>query len=339
MAHLFEKAAVMGDIHFGNKSNSIIHNQDCINFIHWFVEEAKKNNCETCIFMGDYFHNRNNTNLITMNYGLDGMRILSESFKKTYVLLGNHDLFYRDQRSVSSIAWAEHIPNIEIIKEITEKDNVVFVPWLIQNESEHLFKKNGMYMFGHFELPTFMMNSMVEMPDVGEFKIDEFKKYEHVFSGHFHLRQNKKNITYIGNAFPHNYGDAGDDNRGMMILEWGKEPEYLSWPDAPKYRTVKISDLVIDPQHYLPNNGYIKLILDADVSYEETSYLKENLLAEFNLREISLVSLKKDININEYDFDTNVKFQTVSTIVENQLVNIESEFYDSKLLLDIYKGL
>ena len=30
-----------------------------------------------------------------------------------------------------------------------------------------------------------------------------------------------KNVTYMGNAFPHNYADAGDDERGMMVLEYG----------------------------------------------------------------------------------------------------------------------
>ena len=97
------------------------------------------------------------------------------------MLPGNHDLFYRDQRTISSIAWAEHIPNIRIINEIETIDDVVFVPWLVGNESKQLFKKKGTYMFGHLELPRFLMNAMVEMPEVGELRAEQFEDYHHVY--------------------------------------------------------------------------------------------------------------------------------------------------------------
>ena len=44
--------------------------------------------------------------------------LTSSPFDKIIMIPGNHDLFYRDQRTISSIAWAEHIPNIEIINEL-----------------------------------------------------------------------------------------------------------------------------------------------------------------------------------------------------------------------------
>jgi len=339
MTQLFKKAAVFTDIHMGLKTNSQLHNQDCLEYMRWFIQEAQKNDCDICLFLGDYFHNRNNTNLVTMNFGLQGLRILSDAFDRIIMLPGNHDLFYKDQRTISSIAWAEHIPNIQIINEIETIDDVVFVPWLVGNESKQLFKKKGTYMFGHFELPRFLMNAMVEMPEVGELRAEQFEDYHHVFTGHFHMRQHRGNITYIGNAFPHNFGDAGDDNRGMMILPWGEEPTYIAWPDAPKYRTLKISDLVSDPSKLLPRHGYIKLFLDTDVTYEEATYLKENLIEEYELRELSLVTMKKDLHSDDLAPGGNVQFQSVDTIVQGQLLNISSEFYDSNLLLEIYKGL
>src|SRR5271157_1822381 len=119
MKQLFKKAAIFTDLHLGLKTNSAMHNQDCMDYLQWFVETAQNNNCDVCIFLGDYFHNRNNTNLVTMNYGLQGLRILSEAFEKVIMIPGNHDLYFRDQRTVSSIAWAEHIPHIEILNNIT----------------------------------------------------------------------------------------------------------------------------------------------------------------------------------------------------------------------------
>jgi hypothetical protein len=56
-------------------------------------------------------------------------------------------------------------------------------------------------MFGHFELPHFKMNAMVEMPDHGEIKVENFSGIESVYSGHFHLRQQKKISTILATAF------------------------------------------------------------------------------------------------------------------------------------------
>jgi hypothetical protein len=197
---------------------------------------------------------------------------------------------------------------------------------------------NSKYIFGHLELPGFMMNSRVPMPDVGDMKVEQFKQVGEVYSGHFHMRQQQNNITYIGNAFPHNFGDAGDDNRGMMILPYGSQPQYISWPEAPKYRIIKISQLVIDPSLYLPINGYIKLLLDSDVSYEEAAYLKETLVEEYSLREMSLVPIKKDTYSDDLS-GVSASFQSVDAIVQSQITDIKSEFYDPNLLLGIYRGL
>ena len=40
---MFKKVAVFTDIHFGLKSNSKVHNDDCEEFIDWYIEQAKEN--------------------------------------------------------------------------------------------------------------------------------------------------------------------------------------------------------------------------------------------------------------------------------------------------------
>ena len=39
---MFKKVAVFTDIHFGLKSNSKIHNDDCEEFIDWYIEKEKR---------------------------------------------------------------------------------------------------------------------------------------------------------------------------------------------------------------------------------------------------------------------------------------------------------
>ena len=181
------------------------------------------------------------------------------------------------------------------------------------------------------------MNAMVQMPDHGQLQGDHFVNQEYVFSGHFHKRQTKGNITYIGNAFPHNYADAWDDDRGMMILEWGGKPEFIIWPEQPVYRTFKLSQLLEKAESLLKPKMHCRVSIDIPISFEEANFIKEQFIPEYNLRELMLIPEKVEIETQETTL--NVEFESVDTIVMNQLNAIESEQYDKSLLLEIYKNL
>jgi hypothetical protein len=182
------------------------------------------------------------------------------------------------------------------------------------------------------------MNAMVEMPDHGEIQVDSFGGFERVFSGHFHLRQQKRNINYIGNCFPHNFADAGDEARGMMTLEWGSDPVYHSWPGQPLYRVIKLSEAIDHGARIFRPNMHVRVELDIDISYEEANFIKETFVRDHQLREMALIPVKK----NSVDTDLapgNVHFESVDQIVTDQITNFESEFYDNALLLKIYQNL
>ena len=339
MSNLFKRAAVCTDIHFGLKSNSQTHNEDCLNFIKWFTQKAKEEGCETAFFLGDWHNNRASINIVTLNYSLRALEHLNDNFDRVYFIPGNHDLYYRDKRDVQSVEWARHLPNVVICNDWLHSGDVIVAPWLVGEDYKRIPKLSAKYMFGHFELPTFYMNAMVQMPDHGDVKREDFTGIEHVFTGHFHKRQTQKNITYIGNCFPHNYADNHDDERGMMVLEWGAEPEYHAWPDQPRYRVYQLSDVLTNTDTLLHKDMHVRVNLDVDISYEEATFIKETFVNTYNLREITLIPQKavnEDIN---YDITGNIMFESVDTIVTNQLTNIQSEQYNKNLLLDIYRNL
>lgn len=338
MANLFRKAAVCTDIHWGLKSNSLIHNRDCDSFVDWFIDQAEANNCDTGFFLGDWHNHRASINLQTLQFSVRALEKLSSAFERFYFIPGNHDLYYRDKRDIHGAEWAKHIPNIIIVNDWFKQDDVIIAPWLVGDDYKKLSKMNSKYMFGHFELPHFKMNAMVEMPDTGELKLDSFQGVESVFSGHFHLRQKRQNVTYIGNCFPHNFADAGDNNRGMMILEWGQDPVFKSWDQQPLYRVMKLSEAIDNGSKIFTPNMHVRVELDIDISYEEANFIKETFIKDYNLREMALIPSKK----NAIDTDLapgDIKFESVDQIVTDQLTNIASEFYDPKLLLKIYQNL
>jgi hypothetical protein len=338
MANLFKKAMVWTDLHLGLKSNGVQHNEDCWAFTQWMCDLAQQQGCETCLFLGDFHNNRNNVNVMTLNYGLRCLEHVASKFDQTIIIPGNHDLFFRDRRDMYSVSWARNISGILIVNEIESIGDCVFVPWMVGEDHKIIARQRGQYMFGHFELPNFLMNAMVKMPEVGELRCEHFSKFDKMFTGHFHKRQQQSNIVYIGNCFPHNFSDAGDDARGCMILEWGLEPQYHAWPDAPRYRVHRISEIIETPEKYLLPNSYVRLMLDVDISYEEANYIKENFVETYQLRELSLISTKQDAHTDD-SANVSVAFESVDQIVNQNLMAVQSEFYDPALLMDIYKNL
>ena len=102
--------------------------------------------------------------------------LLNESFEKVYFINGNHDLYYRDTRTLNSIEFNKLLSNfVQINEPIVDKD-VAFVPWLVGEEWKKMQKLKCKYMFGHFELPNFYMNAMITMPDHGGLKEEKKSK-------------------------------------------------------------------------------------------------------------------------------------------------------------------
>jgi DNA repair exonuclease SbcCD nuclease subunit len=335
---LFKKVACFTDIHFGLKSNSATHNQDCEDFVDWFIAEAKKEEAETCIFLGDWHHNRNSINLITLDTSMRCLEKLGAAFEQFFWFPGNHDLFYKDKRDIHSSAFGRHIPGVTVVEGVTTIDDVTLVPWLVGDEWKTISKIKSRYMFGHFELPLFYMNAMVQMPDHGELQSSHFTHQDYVFSGHFHKRQQRDKIVYIGNAFPHNFADTWDDDRGMMILEWGGVPQFKNWSDAPKYRNISLSKLIDEKDAIMKSKMYLKVNLDIDITYEEANFIKETYIQEHDIREISLIQEKNNFETG-VDDNPDASFESVDQIVLEQLLNIDSDSIDSKTLLEIYNNL
>ena len=339
MSNLFKKVACFTDIHFGLRNNSRQHNTDCEEFVLLFIKEAKKAKCETCIFLGDWHHHRASINVSTMNYTMSNLEFLSKAFTNVFVIMGNHDLFYRDKREINSVAFGSLYDNVHIVNSIFTEGDVSIIPWLVQDEWKEMPGIKSRYIFGHFELGGFQMNQLIAMPDTGGLQKAHFKNQEYVFSGHFHSRQQQKNVIYMGNTFPHNYSDTWQDDRGMMILEWGEDPIYKAWPNAPSFKTLNLSTLVDDPEKYLKPKTYIRVTLDIDISYEEATHIKQVFTEKYNLREIVLMPQREDEYADDWSAGDGAVFESVDQIVLNELTAIKSTHISNQKLIDIYTQL
>jgi hypothetical protein len=78
--------------------------------------------------------------------------------------------------------------------------------------------------------------------------------------------------------------------------------------------------------------------LDIDISYEESSFIREQLMPKYNLREMSLIPTKLDLGQDDTDY-TNLQFESVDSIIISQIEQLQQGSFDRQLLLDIYRNL
>jgi len=328
----FNKVGTITDIHFGEDGNSREHNELCISFIKWFLQKCKENDVDLIIFMGDWHHARSMVGSETLKYSFEGTKLLNESGIPVWFLIGNHDLFYRDNRSVHSLPWLNEMDNIEVINDPVVKGDILLVPWLVETDDlKQIAQSKAKYAFGHFELPGFLMNEKYAFPEKeGILVAEDMNHLEYVFSGHFHARQTRVlksgcEVHYIGNPFPHNFNDVNDRNRGMMILEYDGTPEYINWPNAPFYEKMKISEFLKRADTF-DSNSRLKLVQDVDMTPTERDELRKTMADNFGVRHISIETdrakdnegntiLVEDEDIEDID---NVEGYTVDWIKNNR---------------------
>lgn len=153
MEKIVGKSLIFTDLHLGLKNASKSRLAICINVIKEIIEYVKTNDVKNIIFLGDWNHSRTLTENNVLNVSYKLMKALSKA-AKTYLILGNHDIYMKNSVDINSLVIFNDLPNVKIISKVEQFDingkNSLFVPWLgdvsvYENESYDM-------MFGHFDV-------------------------------------------------------------------------------------------------------------------------------------------------------------------------------------------
>ena len=279
------KIAIFSDLHLGLYGNSTEWHEIALNWSDWIVSDLKKKKISDIFFLGDFFHNRSEISVQTIHVASE----LIAKFKdfNLFMVIGNHDAFYKNRSDVHSLGFLKGHDNITIIDNNLEIEafdkKLLFIPW------NHELPKTGRFdhIFGHFEIQSFKMNNY-KVCDHG-FQVMDFlaSKTTNVWSGHFHLRSEKKYneglIRYVGNTFQHDFNDSGDD-KGYHILNLEDDSvEFIKNTVSPKFIKVPLSKIK-DYKDDVEGN-IVKLIIDMDVEDDKVEKFKVylNNFAPFRL--------------------------------------------------------
>lgn len=343
------KYILLTDIHFGCHGNSDEFNQNCLDFLQFvqdYVDEHFESEDILPIFMGDWYHNRNTINVKTLNYGVEGLRIFDNLGNQEYsmLILGNHDLYFKDRRDTYSPFNPDGDAQINIVdeplyikSELTGNHGCLFVPWLLSDEniSDLIKEYNPEFVFGHFEFPSFKLNNQVVMD--GEFNPADLEGPKRIFSGHFHLRSSKANVYYIGNCFSHDFSDSNEwHNKGFGIFDPDTdELEFVEWKDAPKYCVCRASNL---DKLEIGSNMKLKLINNVGLEPKVLNQIQEELLGLPQIKEC--LWYPENLLLTESDKEIDLtNIPDVNIMIGKMLSEMDMKNINNNKLINIYNDL
>lgn len=340
------KLCMFTDIHFGARNNSDQHNVDNLEFVDWFIEKVKEEKPSHIAFLGDFFENRNAINVRTMDRASECCRKLNSLGIPVIFIVGNHDLYHRSDRSIFSTDIFSDLDNFLLVSEPMELNKDWFVaPYIFRSEYPNLVADINSHKFvlGHFEFRNFVVTGADRVMDHGP-DADDFNGPQHIFSGHFHKRQANKNIIYIGNTFPTNYGDAGDPARGMCVFDVEKNEVYFhDWENAPLFFKTRLSR-VIGGEVDFPAKSRVRCVLDMDIGYSEVQQLRDEMIKSLGLREFSVeedIAARKEMIAEGLELEGELDLSSLDNTVR-QLISegvAASATIDPDALIKLYEEL
>lgn len=240
------KVAVLADIHAGVRSDSLIFSEYFLKFFEeQFFPYIKSNNIDTVLIAGDVFDRRKYINFNTLReWRTRFFEPLSEITDKVHIILGNHDTSWKQTNEVNSCEeLLRCYDNFIIYKNpqevVLDKLKLLFLPWICDENSERTLelieKTDAQVCFGHLELSGFEV--FAGHPHVGGMNPKDLFKFDQVFSGHFHHKSTKGNISYLGSPYPMFWSDWGDP-RGFHVYDTdSREMSFIENPSQIFYKT------------------------------------------------------------------------------------------------------
>lgn len=335
---------VLGDLHFGVKrSNGLFHNilMDSLN---WFLDSVKKT--DSVVILGDVFDSRSSVDFQILNNAMNFFKDLSNKCKEIYILVGNHDLYYKENNlnNVNCRFLINCTPKkIHIVHDVTEikiqDQSCLFIPWIDTKEKKDVAREflSTTYdvVFGHMEgtyggenEDTYLMLAP-----------DDFKNNKTVLSGHFHKRNKTKIINFVGSFINQTFSDVGDikgyhtiNKNGDIKFVEGICPrfEYINVPNSltflngyenmPEENRSKIKDMV--------SGNIIRLIVSEYNNENDRLY---KLFKEMGPLDLSISHTRHVLDDSEEGEDSFEGFDANSDIIEivlNYIENVKDKLPD-----------
>jgi DNA repair exonuclease SbcCD nuclease subunit len=299
---------IFSDLHIHPHKRKDERLEDCLKVLDWVFDVAEENKITNILFGGDLFHDRQKIEVYTYQRAFETLQKRLNTGKfNLYLLLGNHDLWYNEKTSVSSVIPLSALPNVIIISNperiIIEGSTWDFIPFThnpIETLNE-LNQKSGNpeYALGHISVDGALLHGTQysdvtvehdgDMISVGA---SLFNHYKHTFLGHYHAEQIINNkVEYIGSPLQLSFGEAFQKKHIVIFNGKTGKKKYVENNFSPKHLVIKADEV----DKYDLENNFIQIKVD-DISATDLVSMKKELSDKSKLGSLEIKQNKKYID-------------------------------------------
>ena len=339
------KIALLNDTHFGARNDSNIFDEYFYKFYdNVFFPYLEKNNIKTLIHLGDIVDRRKYINYrIAHNFRHKFMQRLWQDKIDTHIIIGNHDIYYRNTNKVNAVQELCTAPdgiNEPFIYEDTkvvdfDGTKILMCPWINpENEAHSLEMLNTAeadICMGHLDLNGFrMMDTMVQSHGYDK---NIVRRFERTYSGHFHHKNDDGQVFYLGNQYEITWSDYGNQ-KGFHVLDTEtREVEFVPNPlkifkkimyndKETNYDKLDITDL---------NQKFVKLIVVHKKDNQMFDRFLERLYTKISVHELKILEDYSDLSHTNVSDDVVQGSEDTMTLVNNYVDQLPVDLDKDKL--------
>lgn len=324
------RALVIGDLHFGIKSNSLLWLESQLRFFkdQIFVE-IENQNVDRILFLGDVHDVRYSIN---QQIGIELKKLFREMLdkfkdKEFIILAGNHDYYSPLEEfaeyTAYEVLFGEEFynahPNLKVISKDPYLDEYgnLFLPWYWTENSYHFDEILYNYDFSREVKAIYCHADLMTWPGA---RIGSLKGCP-VYSGHIHdiHIDELSNLYNLGAAVALTFSDVNQE-RYLYVIEDYKIVDKIANHTTPRFIRIYDDDIFsADDKTF--DNSYVQLCISSNninkAKYvEQIKYLKTTYI-DANIR-VHIIDSDTDINtLNVEGFQTNISKYIEQNIPEH----------------------
>jgi len=339
------KIALINDTHFGARGDSQLFFDHFMKFFdEVFFPYIKENNIDTVIHAGDLMDRRKFVNFNILNQVRTKFidRLKKENVE-VHCILGNHDVYYRNTNKINSMK--ELFGDDLIIYESPTVINfdgldIALLPWVNKENYDEFIQfietAAAPILIGHLELKGYDVMRGVKYEEGMDANL--FSRYEQVYTGHFHCRQERENIYYMGTQYQITFSDL-NETKGFHILDTDtRKITFIENPNKMFYTlSYNDEDGPVESGDYSHlKDAYVKLF----VEYKQHPYSFDRFMDKLYEAGVAKITIVEDIIDSEWTKEEIFDLaQDTVTLINNEIDSIE-EVQDKtrmkKLIKDLY---
>ena len=346
--------ALLTDTHFGVRNDNHVFLDYITDFYDKvFFPYLDEHKIKRVIHLGDVVDRRK---YINFNTAYKMRKHLFDPLKErdieVNIIIGNHDIYYRDVNRVNSMTELYTGYNFNIIDEpVKEKSEIVIdgvkcllLPWMNKTNEDQALKliaeTDAKVLFGHLELRGYEMNKGQFLDHGYEDSI--FKKFDRVMSGHFHTKSHRNNIDYLGVPYQLTWADYRDPKGFHTFDPTTLDLTFIENPLTLYYEikydeSYSITELREQHTHSKLENKIVRFIYSniEDKRKFNTFYAHIQEAKTISLQPIdkTLAPVVHSIDLTSYEDDTTIGF------IKQYVDGLEDISVDKETLFNLFETL